>query len=415
MIATFRDRDFTLLWFAGLVSLTGDWILLTALPVYVFEQTASVLATALVLIVSALPGVFLGSVAGVFVDRWDRRRTMVVVSLCQAVVIPGFLVAHLNDWLWLVYVVLFTAATLGQFFQPAENALLPTLVPPERLVTANTLNALNDNLARIVGPSIGGVVLAWAGFSGTILLDSASFLVAAGLIARIARPRLTPLAEHAAGEDIAVEATSVRREWAAGLRVIRAHPVIRGVFTVAGLATFADSILSALLVPFVLRVAGGDAALIGVLLTVRGIAGVLGGVGVARVGHLLRPGLLLGVSLLTIGPGIVLLANVPTVPVIAGVIILFGPAIVAWLTAQRALLQAHTADAYRGRVFGAFGTVNTIAFLLGASIAGVVGDRVGIVPLLDAAGVSFVMAGLVAIALLRDTPSLAVDGSSPDA
>jgi len=329
--------------------------------------------------------------------------------------IPGFLVAHLNDWLWLVYVVLFTAATLGQFFQPAENALLPTLVPPERLVTANTLNALNDNLARIVGPSIGGVVLVWAGFPGTILLDSASFLVAAGLIARIARPRLTPLAEHAAGEDIAVEATSVRREWAAGLRVIRAHPVIRGVFTVAGLATFADSILSALLVPFVLRVAGGDAALIGVLLTVRGIAGVLGGVVVARVGHILRPGLLLGVSLLTNGPGIVLLANVPTVPVIAGVIILLGPAIVAWLTAQRALLQAHTADAYRGRVFGAFGTVNTIAFLLGASIAGVVGDRVGIVPLLDAAGVSFVMAGLVAIALLRDTPSLAVDGSSPDA
>ncbi|MDQ3513760.1 MAG: MFS transporter [Chloroflexota bacterium] len=415
MIATFRDRDFTLLWFAGLVSLTGDWILLTALPVYVFEQTASVLATALVLIVSALPGVFLGSVVGVFVDRWDRRRTMVVVSLCQALVIPGFLVAHLNDWLWLVYVVLFTAATLGQFFQPAENALLPTLVPPERLVTANTLNALNDNLARIVGPSIGGVVLAWAGFSGTILLDSASFLVAAGLIARIARPRLTPLAEHAAGEDIAVEATSVRREWAAGLRVIRAHPVIRGVFTVAGLATFADSILSALLVPFVLRVAGGDAALIGVLLTVRGIAGVLGGVVVARrpppaarppprgqsVDHRTwhRP------------PG-----QRPHGPRDRRRHhILLGPAIVAWLTAQRALLQAHTADAYRGRVFGAFGTVNTIAFLLGASIAGVVGDRVGIVPLLDAAGVSFVMAGLVAIALLRDTPSLAVDGSSPDA
>lgn len=83
MIATFRDRDFTLLWFAGLVSLTGDWILLTALPVYVFEQTASVLATALVLIVSALPGVFLGSVSGVFVDRWDRRRTMVVVTCAR--------------------------------------------------------------------------------------------------------------------------------------------------------------------------------------------------------------------------------------------------------------------------------------------------------------------------------------------
>ena len=81
------------------------------------------------------------------VRHWSRSR--------PADHVPGFLVAHLNDWLWLVYVVLSAEVELGQLFYLAENALLPSLVPPERLVMADTLNTLNDDLARLVGPSIG--------------------------------------------------------------------------------------------------------------------------------------------------------------------------------------------------------------------------------------------------------------------
>ncbi|MEA2512730.1 MAG: hypothetical protein QOJ59_2217, partial [Thermomicrobiales bacterium] len=84
MLRVLRRRNFALLWFAGLVSLTGDWMLIVALPVTVYELTGSALATGGVLIANRLPALVLGSVAGVFVDRWDRKRTMVVANLVRA-------------------------------------------------------------------------------------------------------------------------------------------------------------------------------------------------------------------------------------------------------------------------------------------------------------------------------------------
>src|SRR5919198_1112108 len=84
MIATLRQRNFALLWFAGLISLAGDWMLIVALPIYVYQLTGSTLATSTMFIAGRLPTLLFGSVAGVFVDRWDRKRTMVVANLLLA-------------------------------------------------------------------------------------------------------------------------------------------------------------------------------------------------------------------------------------------------------------------------------------------------------------------------------------------
>ena len=86
MLATLRRRNFTLLWCAGLISLIGDRAMMTALPFYVYQQTSSTLATAALFTAAYLPMVLLGSVAGVFVDRWDRKRIMVLTNLIQTVV-----------------------------------------------------------------------------------------------------------------------------------------------------------------------------------------------------------------------------------------------------------------------------------------------------------------------------------------
>src|SRR3954466_622519 len=84
MLALFRRRNFVLVWLAGLISETGDWLLITGLPIYVFAVTGSTLTTATVFIVEMVPVVLLSSVAGVLVDRWNHRRTMILVSLGQA-------------------------------------------------------------------------------------------------------------------------------------------------------------------------------------------------------------------------------------------------------------------------------------------------------------------------------------------
>ena len=186
MLTVLRRRDFALLWFAGLVSLTGDWMLVVALPITVYELTGSALATGGVLIANKLSALVLGSVAGVFVDRWDRKRTMVVANLVRAPMLLLLLAVDSAERVWIVYVVAAAVSAVGQFFRPAENALLPRLVGEEHLVPANALNALNDNLSRLVGPALGGLVAAWFGLGGVVAVDAASFLVAAGMIAAIA-------------------------------------------------------------------------------------------------------------------------------------------------------------------------------------------------------------------------------------
>ncbi len=107
MLTPLRQRNFALLWLGGLISQTGDWLLQIGLPVYVYLLTGSALATSIMLMVSFVPTILLGSVAGVFVDRWDRLRTMLVANvLLAAGLLPLFLV-HDKGSLWMMYLTLF--------------------------------------------------------------------------------------------------------------------------------------------------------------------------------------------------------------------------------------------------------------------------------------------------------------------
>ena len=178
-----RRRSFGLLWAGGLISETGDWLLLVGLPVWVLELTGSSLVTATVFLVGLLPSLLAGPVAGVLVDRWDRRRTLVAVSLAQAAFLLPLLAVHGRERLWVVYLVMAVESVLAQLNDPARNALLPTLVGEGELVGANGLIGLNGNLARLVGSPLGGVLVEVAGLPGLVLGDAFSFLAGAVLLA----------------------------------------------------------------------------------------------------------------------------------------------------------------------------------------------------------------------------------------
>jgi MFS family permease len=188
LLVTLRQRNFALLWFGSLISITGDWMLLVALPIYVFRLTCSALATGAMFAAGLLPNVLFGSVAGVFVDRWDRRRTMVIANLLLTISILPLLIVPTTGLLWVVYAVAFVQSCVGIFNEPAENSLLPRLVEGEHLVAANSLNAMNNNIARLAGPALGGLVVGWLGLAGVVIVDAASYLLAAALIWLISAP-----------------------------------------------------------------------------------------------------------------------------------------------------------------------------------------------------------------------------------
>ena len=154
MMRVVRQRNFALLWSAGLLSILGDWAFYTIMPVFVLDRTGSVFWAGAVWAVIALPSVMLGPFAGVYADRWDRRRIMLVGNLAQATAALVLAMSGSTVGIWLAMTVLLLNASLAALLLPAENALLPTLVDPDDLAPANALNAMNDNLGRIVGPPV---------------------------------------------------------------------------------------------------------------------------------------------------------------------------------------------------------------------------------------------------------------------
>src|SRR5437763_5648385 len=231
MLGVLRQRNFALLWWGGLISLAGDWVLMIGLPLQVYRMTGSTLATGTMFMAGLLPSLLLGSLAGVFVDRWDRRSTMVIVNLLLALGLLPLLAVHSTAWLWVVYLVSFVEESLAQFIRPAEGALLPLLVDEEHLLTANSLGSLSSNMARLSGPLLGGVLVALLGLSGVALVDAASFLIAAALIALIAvgsKPVVSVSSPTPAA--VAQRWTAVWQEWWAGLQLMRRPPVGAPIF-----------------------------------------------------------------------------------------------------------------------------------------------------------------------------------------
>src|SRR3982750_2525970 len=155
MLRVLRRRDFGVLWLGGLLSLVGDWMLITALPLVVYQLTGSTLALGATVVAQTLPRVVVGSVAGVFVDRWDRRRTMLVCDLLLGLGLLPLVAGHSAEHLWLIALGLLWESSVVQFYQPAEGALLARVVPEPELIQANALNSLSMNVARLGGPPLG--------------------------------------------------------------------------------------------------------------------------------------------------------------------------------------------------------------------------------------------------------------------
>jgi MFS family permease len=430
MIATLRRPSFTLLWLGGLISLAGDWVLSVGLPIYIFLLTRSVLATSLMLLASSVPNVLLGSIAGVFVDRWDRKRTMVITNALLALGLLPLLLVRSLDHVWIVYVVAVVESCVEQFFTPAKNAVLPTLVGEELLVPANSLNSLSNTLARLIGPALGGLIAGFFGLNGIVLADAASFALAALLIAFITVPPRKAAPVGAFTEPLAAaEAGAVKRvwrEWVDGLRVIRHERTLAVLLAVYAITSLGEGVFGVLYPVFVYKVLHGIAPQIGELMTAQAIGGLLGGLLVGRAGRRITSRWVIGFCSILFGLIDLAIFNAPSLYATFGLAALFplfwfaaglfvavGVPGIAMSTGVQSLMQARAPEAYRGRVFGALGMTIGLLGLIGQLTAGTVTDHLGVVTVLNVQGAGYVVAGLLILWLLPRRPHKAAASAAP--
>jgi Na+/melibiose symporter-like transporter len=401
-------RDLRLVLSAGLVSMVGDWILRIGLVYHVFVLTNSTVVSAILMLSSFVPQLLLGSVAGVFVDRWDRRRTMVVTNLLLAVGLLPLLLVHDASRVWVVFIVLFYESSVAQFFVPAEQALLPRLVDDDQLITANALNGQTRDLSRLVGSAIGGVVAAAGGLIAVTLVDSASFLICAGMVAALRTSGRVEVPDAQAGKQpataLADRIAQLRREWMDGLRLVGHNRVLRllAIFLLA--TTVGEGIMSTLFAPFVRQVLHGSNEAYGVVVAVQAVGGIVGGLVAAAIGHRVSPARLLGITAMVFGAidlAIFLypLAYVAVWPAAVGMVVVGLPGALM-LAGFMTLFQRSTVDSHRGRVFGSLGAAEGVAVMVGTLGAGFLGQYVGIIPVLAVQGAGYVVAGLAMLITL---------------
>jgi len=398
MFAVFRKRDFTLLWLAQLVSTAGSALTDLAAGIFVWRVTGSTLAVGLTLMVTAIPSLIVGLLAGVYVDRHDRRRIMIWTCLIQAVIVGLIAVVIGFETIALVglYVLLLLNAGVKQFFDPAHDSLIPEIASDEELAAANSFLSIAGFGSTAVGFAGAGLLAGTVGLQWAFLLDAASFLFAAGCIALMGKYAMPKPDDEA---SVGVIAANLR----AGLSTLAGTPVIRSIFLVAALMFFAFGLWNVLLLPFSLKELGATEFQYGLQEGLTSVGFVIGSFFMARFSRALPEPAWMTVAMAAMGVCSILYGLSTQIGVAILIVTISGFANAPSAIARSTLLQRTTPRDMRGRVFSAFYVLRDIVFLFGMAAAGLA-DVIGIRTMIFVSGIILISAG----ALVLVAPGLSV-------
>jgi MFS family permease len=375
------NRNFRRLWLAQIVSEIGDWFYTLSIYTLLLQLTGRAESVALALALQVLPQTLVGPTAGVVNDRLRRKHVMIAADLVRCVVVLAMLLVRSRSTVWLVYPLLLAETTMTAFFEPARSAVLPNIASESDVLIANTLSSTTWSVNLMIGASVGGVVAAFVGRDAVFILNALSFLASAVLIRGM--HFVEPHAESALPlrpRDL-VDFSPVIE----GVRYIRSHPTLLPtvfakagelmvgpswvIFTVMGAHEFAfhrpgiDPAGGAMLGMSILLAGRGLGALVGPLVSARWAG---------RRDHRLRLGILFGYLMVALGYGILGASRTVWMAAACAMLAHAGGGTI-WVFSTT-LLQLHSEDRFRGRVFAADLALGSLSFAVTAYGAGLLLD-----------------------------------------
>jgi CRP-like cAMP-binding protein len=377
MFAVFRRRDFSLLWTAQLVSTAGSSLTDLAAGIYVYRVTESALAVGLTLMATAIPSLIVGLLAGVYVDRHDRQRVMIVTCLIQAVLVGLIAVALGIETLALpgLYLLILLNAGVKQFFDPAHDSLIPELASDEELSAANAFLSIASFGSTAIGFAGAGLLASTIGLTWAFIIDAVTFLIAAVCIALMRKIEMPAEEEDA---SVAVIVANLK----SGMSTLFGTPIIRSLFVVGAFMFVAFGLWNVLLLPFSIRELHATEFEYGLQEGLTSVGFVVGSLFMARFSKLLPEPAWIVVSLVGMGIAGIAYAASTTVPVAILMVTISGFLQPPSSVSRSVLLQRATPREMRGRVFSAFYVMRDVIFLIGmagAGLADVVDIRILIV------------------------------------
>jgi Transmembrane secretion effector len=440
------NADFRRLWLGQVISEIGDWlnnIAVLALTIELAGRGREGLAIAVYAIARHLPLFVFGPLAGVVVDRADRRRVMIAADILRSVLALGFIIASARSALPLIYLVGASLFSVSAFFNAAKRASVPNITrSADELLSANALSASTTAATIAIGSALGGIVATFVGRNTVFILNALTFLASAEMIRRIrARTRrsssistssvfvLEPLPtdegqviasleaspERAAGEaslagrSRASAGAMFRRaavDFRDGLRYVRGHDVLGAIFIVAAGWGLGNGVARALYSIFGARLGVETAGAlvsrptdfgISVLFVAMGLGGSIGAPIAKRFNSATgkRLGSRMGRSMIFDGCGLALFSLMPTLWGAALVLIAREINFAIWWTAQQTIIMTQTDDRFSGRVFASYETLTTLMMVGSMLASGAAADTYGIAPVAASGGIVIAFSGLL--------------------
>jgi DHA3 family macrolide efflux protein-like MFS transporter len=389
-----RNRQFLSLWIGQIVSAIGDYFFWLAMPLAVRKFTGSTAMLGAAMVAVSLPNLLLGPLAGVMVDRWDRRKTMIVSDLARALIVLLCLYAHSRSTAWILILVGFLQSVFSQFFGPARGAALPLIVSGEDQLAANGLMQTTMTVSLIAGPALAGVTIQYWGLHSSFVLDSLSFLISALSIFLIAVPHARR--EHE--RSLAAVTVELRQ----GLSFLVSNRTLVGLMLAMSLVQLGAGSLQVIWIPFLQSTFGIGPAGLGLVDGAHGVGLLIGGLGVGVIFARCRKVTVSGAGLVLAGLAIIMIGQARALWWVLVWMVALGLLIPAISAALSTIMQMVVPNDKMGRVGGAVNAAITGAGIVSMQVAGLLGQSINLRWIYVGAGLIVSLGGLITPLLMQE-------------
>jgi MFS family permease len=361
VFSIFRNRAFSWLWTGQLISTVGSALTSLAAGILIFRLTGSALSVGMMLMATALPTLVVGLVAGVFVDRYDRKKIMIASDVIRAVLVfmIPFLIPYSIAWL---YILVALSSAVGQFFDPAHESVLPEVASDEELAAANSMIAISSFGSTAIGFAASGLIASRFAIEWAFYIDAITFLVSALLISRIRIEKL-----KVEGKTNVKTVIFNLRE---GANFLLGNSILRSIFLVGTVYTVSIGLWNSLLLPFALRALNATEFEYGLQEGLTSVGFVIGSLLMAKFAERLREGQWVVISMVGMAISGIFYGLSSSIPIAIALVMVTGFTNAPYGIARRLLVQRNTPREVRGRVNSVLFVSRDVVLLIGMAAAG---------------------------------------------
>jgi MFS family permease len=387
--AVFRNRNFTKIWTGQLISTIGTALTSLAASILVFQLTDSSMSVGLMLMATAAPSLLVGLFAGVLVDRFDRKRIMITADLIRAVLVflIPFLVPHNIIW---IYIIIMLTSAIGQFFDPAQESVLPEVATEREMAAANSLMAISSFGATAVGFAASGLIASAANINWAFYIDAITFLLSALFIFLT---HIKPL--QAEGTTTAA---TVIKNLKSGVRKLFDTPILRALFLTSIPTLMAFGLSNALLLPFAIKVLNADEFQYGLQEGLTSLGFVAGSLLLASIFDRMREGNWIAIGFLGMALTGIAYSFTRSIPLAIVIVTISGFLNAPSSIGRRLAVQRNTPREMRGRVNSVFFVTRDVFFLIGMSAVGLA-DYIGVWQMYLVSSILLLIGGIMVLVM----------------